>query len=111
MKRVPLPIVEFNSCQTRLRGTRLGPKFALDRSFICAGGQRGIDTCQGDGGAPLACPRGSTRESRYQQTGIVAWGIGCNDEVPAAYANVALVRGWIDQQMLTNGFGTAVYTA
>ncbi|XP_033158570.1 phenoloxidase-activating factor 2 isoform X1 [Drosophila mauritiana] len=111
MKRVPLPIVEFNNCQTRLRGTRLGPKFALDRSFICAGGQRGIDTCQGDGGAPLACPIGGTQESRYQQTGIVAWGIGCNDEIPAAYANVALVRGWIDQQMLTNGFGTAVYTA
>lgn len=84
---------------------------ALDRSFICEGGQRGIDTCQGDGGAPLACPIGCTRESRYQQTGTVPWGIGFNDEVPAAYANVALVRGRIDQQMLTNGFGTAVYTA
>lgn len=47
MKRLPLPIVEFTTCQTQLRGTRLGSKFALDRSFICAGGQVGIDTCQG----------------------------------------------------------------
>ncbi|XP_044312998.1 phenoloxidase-activating factor 2 [Drosophila rhopaloa] len=111
MKRVPLPVVDFNSCQARLRSTRLGPKFALDRSFICAGGQRGIDTCQGDGGAPLACPIGISSNNRYQQSGIVAWGIGCNDEVPAAYANVALVRDWIDQQMLANGFETSVYTA
>ncbi|KAH8421249.1 hypothetical protein KR009_007014 [Drosophila setifemur] len=111
MKRVPLPVVDFSSCQARLRNTRLGAKFALDRSFMCAGGQRGIDTCQGDGGAPLVCPIGIPAENRYQQSGIVAWGIGCNDEVPAAYANVAEARDWIDQQMLVNGFGTAVYTA
>ncbi|KAH8310402.1 hypothetical protein KR044_001121, partial [Drosophila immigrans] len=111
MKRVPLPVVDFNTCQTQFRGTRLGPKFALDRSFMCAGGQRGIDTCQGDGGAPLSCPIGLASENRYQQSGIVAWGIGCNDEVPAAYANVAGARSWIDQQMLANGFGTSSYTA
>ncbi|KAH8409665.1 hypothetical protein KR222_001308, partial [Zaprionus bogoriensis] len=104
MKRVPLPVVDFNTCQTQLRGTRLGQKFALDRSFMCAGGQPGIDTCQGDGGAPLACPIGQQGENRYQQSGIVAWGIGCNDAVPAAYANVALARDWIDQQMLGSGF-------
>ncbi|XP_060648437.1 phenoloxidase-activating factor 2 [Drosophila nasuta] len=111
MKRVPLPVVDFNTCQTQFRGTRLGPKFALDRSFMCAGGQRGIDTCQGDGGAPLACPIGLASENRYQQSGIVAWGIGCNDAVPAAYANVATARSWIDQQMLANGFDTSTYTA
>ncbi|XP_017065633.1 phenoloxidase-activating factor 2 isoform X2 [Drosophila eugracilis] len=111
MKSVPLPIVEFNYCQVLLRSTRLGPKFALDRSFICAGGQRGIDTCQGDGGAPLACPIGMVSENRYQQSGIVAWGIGCNDEVPAAYSSVALARTWIDKEMLAHGFGTTAYNA
>ncbi|XP_034487615.1 phenoloxidase-activating factor 2 [Drosophila innubila] len=110
MKRVPLPVVDFNTCQTQLRGTRLGPKFGLDRSFMCAGGQRGVDTCQGDGGAPLACPIGLATDNRYQQSGIVAWGIGCNDNIPAAYANVALARTWIDQQMLANGFGTSTYS-
>lgn len=110
MKRVPLPIVDFNSCQQQLRGTRLGPKFALDRSFMCAGGQQGVDTCQGDGGAPLACPIGEPSENRYQQSGIVAWGIGCNMAVPAAYANVAVARDWIDQQMLGNGFGIGSYS-
>lgn len=110
LKSVPLPIVDYSECQTRLRQTRLGPRFALDRSFICAGGQRNIDTCEGDGGAPLICPIGLSSENRYQQNGIVAWGIGCNDEIPAAYANVALVRNWIDEQMLANGFDTTSYS-
>ncbi|ALC46027.1 CG40160 [Drosophila busckii] len=111
MKRVPLPVVEFTSCQSQLRRTRLGPKFGLDRSFMCAGGEVGVDTCSGDGGAPLACPIGAAADNRYQQSGIVAWGIGCNDAVPAAYANVALARNWIDQQMLANGFAIDSYTA
>jgi len=111
MKRIPLPVVDFNTCQTQLRGTKLGPKFALDRSFLCAGGQRGVDTCEGDGGAPLACPIGIPSENRYQQSGIVAWGIGCNEPIPAAYANVALARTWIDQQMLASGFSTSTYSA
>lgn len=110
MKRVPLPIVDVTSCQTQFRNTRLGQRFALDRSFICAGGQRGIDTCQGDGGAPLVCPIGLESSQRYQQNGIVAWGIGCNDEIPAAYAHVALVRDWIDEQMYANGFDTTSYS-
>ncbi|EDV94355.1 GH20108 [Drosophila grimshawi] len=110
MKRKPLPVVEFNSCQAQLRNTRLGPKFVLDRSFMCAGGQLDVDTCQGDGGAPLVCPIGLPSENRYQQNGIVAWGIGCNQPVPAAYANVGVARDWIDQQMLANGFGTNTYT-
>lgn len=46
MKKVPLPIVEFGTCQRALQGTRLGDKFRLDQSFICAGGVEGIDTCQ-----------------------------------------------------------------
>ncbi|KRG00138.1 uncharacterized protein Dwil_GK12917 [Drosophila willistoni] len=109
MKRVPLPVVDFDTCQHQFRGTRLGPKFALDRSFMCAGGQRGVDTCQGDGGAPLACPIGIPSENRYQLSGMVAWGIGCNDDVPAAYANVALARSWIDDRLLENGLAISDY--
>lgn len=47
MKKVPLPIVEFNRCQNELQKTRLGDKFRLDSSFICAGGVEGVDTCKG----------------------------------------------------------------
>lgn len=41
MKKVPLPIVEFSECQRELQASRLGDKFRLDTSFICAGGVEG----------------------------------------------------------------------
>lgn len=107
MKRVELPVVDSDVCQRQLQGTRLGPRFRLDSSFICAGGQPGVDTCQGDGGAPLVCPSGS--DNRHVQSGIVSWGIGCKESRPAVYVDVADFRDWIDAQMTTLGFGTASY--
>lgn len=46
LKRVELPVVPHNTCQNTLRTTRLGKYFVLDRSFICAGGESGKDTCK-----------------------------------------------------------------
>lgn len=54
---------------------------------------------QGDGGAPLVCPTGSPEENRYVQNGIVAWGVQCHQAIPAVYANVAVARMFIDDQM------------
>ena len=49
-------MVDSTECQKLLReNTRLGPFFELDKSFLCAGGQDGRDTCKGDGGSPLTC--------------------------------------------------------
>lgn len=69
------------------------------------------DTCKGDGGSPLVCPA-SGKPGSYYQSGIVAWGIGCGEEgTPGAYANVALFRNWIDQQVQSKGFNPSSYTA
>ena len=56
LKQVEIDIVEFEECQDRLRKTRLGIDFNLHKSFVCGGGEKGIDTCTGDGGGPLVCP-------------------------------------------------------
>ncbi|KAK7790352.1 hypothetical protein R5R35_003852 [Gryllus longicercus] len=98
LKKVQLPIVPRKECIEKLRDTRLGKFFVLHESFLCAGGA-GEDTCQGDGGGPLVCPL-IEDPTRYQQVGIVAWGIGCGGITPAVYANVAKFRNWIDQQFL-----------
>ncbi|XP_058460639.1 phenoloxidase-activating factor 2-like [Malaya genurostris] len=99
LKKIELPIVTPSQCQTALRTTRLGPKFTLHKSFICAGGEKGRDTCKGDGGSPLVCPiQGS--HMHYYQAGIVAWGIGCGENaIPGVYADVSNFRNWIDQQI------------
>jgi len=46
LKKVELPIVPVDKCMAALRATRLGPKFVLHDSFICAGGVEGRDTCK-----------------------------------------------------------------
>ncbi|XP_038221143.1 phenoloxidase-activating factor 2-like [Zerene cesonia] len=107
LKKVELDMVPFDSCNAQLKQTRLGKFFNLHKSFVCAGGQPGKDTCQGDGGAPLACP---IAPDRYTLTGLVAWGIGCGDQIPAVYARVSLFRRWVDEKMMTWGFDTKGYS-
>lgn len=46
MKKVELPMVPFRTCEESLRKTRLGGRFNLHNSFVCAGGQENVDTCQ-----------------------------------------------------------------
>lgn len=109
LKKIDLPIVPRDTCQQALRTTRLGKFFELHKSFICAGGEAGKDTCKGDGGSPLVCPI-EGEEERYIQAGIVAWGIGCGDnQIPGVYVNVASFRHWIDEQMSLQGLETKYY--
>lgn len=95
-----LPVVPHAQCQEKLRRTRVGPYFKLNKSFMCAGGVKGKDACTGDGGSPLVCPMTDSADSRYLFAGIVAWGVGCGQEdVPGVYADVAQFRGWIESEM------------
>ncbi|XP_035790014.1 phenoloxidase-activating factor 2-like [Anopheles albimanus] len=111
LRKIDLPIVPNDQCQTALRTTELDEEFTLHKSFICAGGEEGKDTCKGDGGSPLVCPV-SNRQDQYYQAGIVSWGMGCGDKgIPGVYANVAMFRKWIDQHMIQRNFGTSSYTA
>jgi len=99
LKNIDLPIVSNDICQQSLRTTRLGKRFKLHPSFICAGGIPGKDTCKGDGGSPLVCPSKYSADT-YVQAGIVAWGIGCGETgTPGVYAGVSKAVCWIDQAM------------
>lgn len=101
LKRVDLPVVPYEECLNRLRQTRLGPKFVLHESFLCAGGVPKQDTCKGDGGSPLVCPIPGNKD-HYQQVGIVSWGIGCGNNVPGIYVSIPHLRSWIDEQFIDN---------
>jgi len=94
LKELEIPVVEQDVCQESFRASRLGQRFRLDPSFICAG-EAGKDTCQGDGGGPLVCPS-SSRPGYYTQAGIVAWGVGCAGDTPGAYAAVSQAVCWLD---------------
>lgn len=110
LKKIELPIVPRAPCQEKLRNTRLGKYFELHKSFICAGGETGKDTCKGDGGSPLVCPVPGT-DNQYYHAGIVAWGIECGkNDTPGVYVNVPLFRGWIDEQMRALSYDTGSYS-
>ncbi|CAG7818344.1 unnamed protein product [Allacma fusca] len=97
LREVDVPVVESNECEQRLRGTRLGGYFTLNRkSFLCAGGEEGKDACTGDGGSPLVCEI----NGRFSVVGLVAWGIGCADYgIPGVYVNVGNYVNWIQSQL------------
>merc|ERR1711937_179268 len=99
LKEIDLPVVDNYQCEDRLRQTRLGEKYKLHDSFLCAGGINGKDTCKGDGGSPLVCPS-KYDPNTYVQAGIVAWGIGCGEQgTPGVYASVSKSLCWIDYAM------------
>jgi len=97
LKEVELPVVGRDQCERDLRVTRLGGRFRLDQSFLCAGG-KGKDTCKGDGGSPLVCPSKITPNT-WVQAGVVAWGVGCGGDSPGVYADVSHGVCWVDQAM------------
>lgn len=100
MKKLELPVIPRSRCKDMFRQTKLGPFFQLHSSFMCAGGEAGIDSCKGDGGSPLACKSGD----QYVQAGIVSWGIGCGEtNVPAAYVRVAKFVDWIEEKLEAEG--------
>lgn len=110
LKRVELPVVPRDACVDSLRKTRLGAHYNLHESFLCAGGEKGKDTCKGDGGSPLVCPIPHS-VNRYYQAGIVAWGIGCGEnQTPGVYVNIPYFRNWIDEQLLFKNYELKYYT-
>ncbi|XP_030751760.1 phenoloxidase-activating factor 2-like [Sitophilus oryzae] len=108
LKKATIPMVSRSRCAEALRGTRLGPGFTLHDSFICAGGLL-YDACKGDGGGPLICPV-EGNEERYQQIGIVSWGIRCGmSKAPGVYVNILMFLDWIDTKMRELKLHTDIY--
>ncbi|KPU77202.1 uncharacterized protein Dana_GF27347 [Drosophila ananassae] len=98
MKKVEVPMVPGRICEQKI-SRAIGSPFSLHESLLCAGGEKGKDSCLGDGGGPLACPL-LDDPSRFELAGIVNWGVDCGlENMPAVYTNVANMRPWIDEIM------------
>lgn len=107
LKKIDVPFVDRSRCQNQLRRTRLGRYFELHNSFVCAGGEKDKDACFGDGGSPLVCPS-PFGTNRYKLAGIVSWGLECGfEDVPGVYANVQMLRPWIEAQFREYHISTA----
>jgi kallikrein len=94
LKFVKIPVVGRSKCEKQLQDYRLGSHFKLHESFICAGGEEGLDSCQNDGGSPMICKH--ENDDSYFLSGLVSWGLDCAvKNVPGVYTNVPNLMGWI----------------
>jgi len=98
IREARVPIVNDNECVRKIN-TVTEKIFILPASSFCAGGIKGHDACQGDGGGPLVC-----EDSGYHElTGLVSWGFGCGrKDVPGVYVKVSSFIGWINQIISVN---------
>ncbi|XP_055624127.1 serine protease easter-like [Toxorhynchites rutilus septentrionalis] len=65
-------------------------------SQLCAGAEKGEDTCQGDSGGGLVAPV----DGYYYAYGIVSWGYGCGRKgTPGVYTRVTSFLDWIEKNM------------
>ncbi|CAF89120.1 unnamed protein product, partial [Tetraodon nigroviridis] len=59
----------------------------------------GFVVSQGDSGGPLVCEK----DGAWTLVGIVSWGSSsCSTTIPAVYARVTMLRGWVDQILAAN---------
>lgn len=103
LKKVDLPLVSRQDCEMALRfHTKLGRYFRLHQANVCAGGERGKDACEGDGGAGLYCLDPETGLSKA--VGLVSWGIGCGQTgVPGVYTSMGAFYQWIESVVAASG--------
>lgn len=84
---VDVPVLSTDKCASLLGAAR------LDSSMLCAGGEKGKDSCSADSGGPLVVSKGGIDV----QIGVVSWGVGCGVvNQPGVYAHVPFVHSWID---------------
>ncbi|XP_052745975.1 phenoloxidase-activating factor 2 isoform X2 [Bicyclus anynana] len=110
LKKITLPLVGHDDCQTRYRNSKLGSRYSLHRSLTCAGGEAMVDTCLGDGGSSLVCPVGNIADLRYSVVGMVAYGLECGAaNIPGVYASVPELFDWVGEQLTRQGFNRTAY--
>jgi len=106
-RKVDVPVFSNrNLCNNKLKSElaktspRTAANFQLTAGEICAGGEQGKDSCDGDGGAPLVC---MSQSRRWHVVGLVAWGVGCGRKgVPGVYVNVFHYLNFITNPSFSN---------
>ncbi|KAF2881999.1 hypothetical protein ILUMI_24180 [Ignelater luminosus] len=91
--KVELPVVSNHECIPTYKKHNL----RIAGSHMCAGGEKGKDSCNGDSGGPLMYRSRSTAGENWVIIGVVSFGpYGCGAEgEPGAYTRVTEFLDWI----------------
>ncbi|XP_075147747.1 serine protease ea-like isoform X2 [Haematobia irritans] len=83
----------FETCRQKYATRRIN----LQNSQMCAGGEKGVDSCRGDSGGPLVVKQTLDNRDVYVLAGIVSFGpTQCaTSEWPGVYTRVGAHADWI----------------
>ncbi|XP_008553594.2 uncharacterized protein LOC103575539 [Microplitis demolitor] len=96
--KLVIPIADRQDCLTRYGNSAV----SLSNSQICAGGQRGKDSCRGDSGGPLmSVERAPDGSGKWTAVGVVSFGPSpCGMQGwPGIYTKVSDYTEWILRNM------------
>lgn len=97
LMEVKLPIVNNTRCQKAF-------DYDITETQVCAGFRRGgVDSCAGDSGGPLICPRKDKEKTRWVVYGVTSYGEGCGQKGKyGIYTKVSKYTSWIHKTIASN---------
>ncbi|KAJ8790914.1 hypothetical protein J1605_021008 [Eschrichtius robustus] len=98
LRGAKLPIAPLAKCR-EVKG--LNPRidinsFVFTENMICAGGEKGVDSCEGDSGGAFALQVPNEENPKFYVAGLVSWGPQCG-----TYGIYTRVKNYIDWIMKT----------
>lgn len=92
MMSLTVPVMRHEHCATLYKSA-----VQIKEQHICAGGEVGKDSCEGDSGGPLMKPCSVNTMPRYFVIGVISFGLkNCaTTKYPGVYTVVAEYMTWI----------------
>ncbi|XP_064141255.1 complement C1s subcomponent-like [Loxodonta africana] len=93
-----LPITSLAKCQeVKRKDSKVDiGKYIFTDNMICAGGEKGVDSCEGDSGGAFAMQDPSEEDPKFYVAGLTSWGPQCG-----TYGIYTKVKNYIDWIMKT----------
>ncbi|XP_074050624.1 complement C1s subcomponent [Macrotis lagotis] len=97
-----LPVVPLEKCQSqKSENSKVDTStFVFSNNMICAGGEKGSDSCKGDSGGAFAVQVPNEESTKFYAAGLVSWGPKCGTF--GIYTKVKNYISWIEKTMQEN---------
>lgn len=93
--KLRVPVVSPSQCLSRFRTAGV----TVQKTQLCAGAERGKDSCNGDSGGPLMHTF-SNNSGQWYVEGVVSFGARCGTEGwPGIYTRVSQYLDWIKENV------------
>ncbi|ELV09739.1 Complement C1s subcomponent [Tupaia chinensis] len=103
LRAAKLPVAPLAKCQEwKGKDSRVDvSSFVFTHNMICAGGEKGVDSCQGDAGGAFAVQDPNEEDPKYYAAGLMSFGFQCGTY--GIYTRVQNYVDWIRKTMQDNG--------